>query len=102
MAPFAGFVVSYQTRQDSPGTWVGPWWQLKALPNSSKFCTEPLARHLPGECGISERGLAGRLLGLILAPDLGEADEVALRLGVAIDLVGDGFACAASVSSNAM
>ena len=38
------------------------------------------------------RRLARRLLGLVLAPDLGESEEIALCLGVAVDLVVDGFA----------
>ena len=42
--------------------------------------------------GIGERRLAGRGLGLVLAPDLAEAKKVTLRLGIAIDLVGDGLA----------
>ena len=69
-----------------------PLVQPKAFPNSSKFCTEPLTRHLPGECGSTSTSWRADLVGLVLAPHLGEADEVALRLGVAVDLVVDGFA----------
>src|SRR5580692_4267184 len=42
---------SYQTRQEFSGYMGWPLLHPKALPNSSKFCTEPLVRHLPGECG---------------------------------------------------
>jgi hypothetical protein len=41
----------YQTRQEFSGYMGWPLLHPKALPNSSKFCTEPLVRHLPGECG---------------------------------------------------
>ena len=52
------------------------------------------AIHAPaaGRVRISQRHLASYLLGLVLAPYLGKAEEVALGLGVAIDLVVDGFA----------
>ena len=42
---------AYQTRQEFTGYMGCPLVQPKAFPNSSKFCTEPLTRHLPGECG---------------------------------------------------
>src|SRR6185503_2529436 len=42
--------------------------------------------------GIGERKLASGLFGLVLAPNLGESDEVTLRLGVAINLFVDGLA----------
>ena len=42
---------AYQTRQEFVGYIGLPWVQPKAFPNSSKFWTEPLTRHLPGECG---------------------------------------------------
>ncbi len=42
---------SYQTRQDFAGNIGWPLVQPNALPNSSKFCTEPLTRQRPGECG---------------------------------------------------
>src|SRR5271163_2177127 len=35
---------------------------------------------------ICDRKLPRRLVGLILAPDLAKAQEVALRLGIAVDL----------------
>ena len=41
----------YQTRQEFAGTIGLPLAQPKALPNSSKFCTEPLTRQRPGEWG---------------------------------------------------
>ena len=40
---------AYQTRQAFSGIMGWPFLQLKALPNSSKFCTTPLTRHCPGE-----------------------------------------------------
>lgn len=45
------FVAPYQTRQLFAGYIGVPCLQPKALPNSSKFCTLPFTRHLPGECG---------------------------------------------------
>ena len=42
---------TYQTRQDFAGTIGWPCLQPKALPNASKFCTEPLTRQRPGEWG---------------------------------------------------
>src|ERR1035437_3521010 len=44
-------MISYQTRQDFTGFIGLPWLQLKAFPNSSKFCTLPFTRQRPGECG---------------------------------------------------
>lgn len=41
----------YQTRQELTGTMGWPCLQPKAFPNSSKFRTDPLTRHRPGECG---------------------------------------------------
>ncbi len=41
----------YHTRQEFSGTMGCPLVQPKALPNSSKFCTVPLTRQRPGECG---------------------------------------------------
>jgi hypothetical protein len=41
----------YHTRQEFTGYMGWPFLQLKALPNSSKFCTEPFTRYWPGECG---------------------------------------------------
>ena len=41
----------YQTRQEFTGYMGWPLVQPKALPNSSKFCTAPFARHSPGEWG---------------------------------------------------
>jgi hypothetical protein len=41
----------YQTRQELTGYIGCPLEQPKALPNSSKFCTLPLVRQRPGECG---------------------------------------------------
>src|SRR5208283_2212195 len=41
----------YQTRQELAGYIGWPLVQPKALPNSSKFCTEPLTRQRPGEWG---------------------------------------------------
>ena len=54
-----------------------------------------------GRVGIGERKLASGFLGLVLAPHLGESNEVALCLGVAVNLVVDGLALVASVSSRA-
>jgi hypothetical protein len=45
------WLIGYQTRQEFCGYIGCPCLQLKALPNSSKFCTEPFTRHFPGECG---------------------------------------------------
>ena len=42
---------AYQTRQAFSGIIASPFLQPKAFPNSSKFCTDPLVRHSPGECG---------------------------------------------------
>ena len=42
-----------------------------------------------GGVRIGERRLTRRLFGLVLAPHLGKADEVALRLSVAVDLFVD-------------
>src|SRR5947209_6273131 len=42
----------YQTRQGFCGIIGCPTLQPKALPNSGKFCTDPLVRYLPGECGL--------------------------------------------------
>jgi len=42
---------AHQTRQTFSGYIGCLLGQLKAFPNSSKFCTEPLVRHFPGECG---------------------------------------------------
>jgi hypothetical protein len=47
VAPGAGWI--YQTRQEFAGYMGWPLVQPNALPNPSKFCTEPLTRHLPGE-----------------------------------------------------
>src|SRR5208283_270648 len=41
----------YQTRQDVAGYMGWPLVQPKALPNWSKFCTEPFTRQRPGEWG---------------------------------------------------
>ena len=38
---------TYQTRQLLSGVMGEPALQLKALPNSSKFCTVPSVRHFP-------------------------------------------------------
>ena len=40
---------NHQTRQASSGIMGWPLWQPKALPNSSKLRTVPLARNMPGE-----------------------------------------------------
>ena len=43
----------YQVRQPPEAGIIGsPFLQPKALPNSSKFCTVPLTRHSPVECGL--------------------------------------------------
>src|SRR5579883_1053771 len=39
----------YQTTQGCSGIIGWPLRQPKALPNSSKFCTAPLVRNMPGE-----------------------------------------------------
>jgi|SRR5580698_1793676 hypothetical protein len=44
-------VFFYHTRQLLSGIIGWPLWQPKALPNSSKFCTTPFTRNIPGECG---------------------------------------------------
>jgi len=41
----------YQTRQEFTGYMGCPFVQPNALPNSSKFCTDPLVRQRPGEWG---------------------------------------------------
>ena len=41
----------YQTRQELIGYMGWPFLHPKAFPNSSKFCTVPFTRHLPGEWG---------------------------------------------------
>jgi hypothetical protein len=77
--------------RSSPDTWA-------ALACSRRPCrtrrssARAVGAPAAGLSGIGERGLAGRLLGLVLAPDLAEAEEVALRLGVAVDLVVDRLA----------
>src|SRR6266702_2677156 len=48
----------------------------------------PTARRV----GVYQRRLASGLFGLVLAPHLGKSQEIALFLGVAIDLVVYGFA----------
>src|ERR1035438_7253304 len=45
-----------------------------------------------GGVGVGEGQLTGRLLGPVFAPDLGKSEEVALRLGIAVNLIVDGFA----------
>ena len=42
---------AYQTRQEFTGYMGWPFLQPKALPKASKFCTVPLTRQWPGECG---------------------------------------------------
>src|SRR5947209_15575417 len=44
--------VSYQTRHGFCGIIGCPTLQPNALPNSGKFCTDPLVRYLPGEWGL--------------------------------------------------
>jgi hypothetical protein len=39
----------YHTRHELTGYIGWPFWQPKALPNSSKFCTVPFTLHRPGE-----------------------------------------------------
>jgi hypothetical protein len=48
-ARLRGSRLNYHTRQDFSGYIGCPLVQPKALPNSSKFCTDPFTRHLPGE-----------------------------------------------------
>ena len=49
--PQPGGKTAYHTRQEFAGYMGWPLVQPKALPNSSKFCTEPLTRQRPGEWG---------------------------------------------------
>src|SRR5438874_10977640 len=54
---------AYQTRQAFSGIIGCPTLQPNALPNSGKFCTLPLMRHLPELCGsvlASTRDVASR------------------------------------------
>ena len=53
---------AHQVRQTLAGIMGWPTLQPKALPNSSKFCTVPLTRHLPGECGSVLASTRGALL----------------------------------------
>ena len=61
----------YHTLQECAGIIGWPTLQPNALPKASKFCTTPLTRHSPGECGsVFTRTRAS--IGAVLAPDLGE------------------------------
>ena len=46
--------LGYQIRQHFSGYMGWPLAHPNALPNSSKFCTVPLTRDRPGECGSAE------------------------------------------------
>ena len=80
----------YQVRQPPEAGIIGsPFLQPKALPNSSKFCTVPLTRHSPVECGLVLAWLMAACCVSRAAPDLREGDEEALVGRVAVALAVD-------------
>src|SRR6201996_6213197 len=61
----------HHTRQAFSGYIGEPFLQPKAFPNSSKFCTVPFTRNLPGECGSTftiMREYSGRRLSHQICP----------------------------------
>ncbi len=90
--PRSWTIAPYQTRQEFYRVHRLTLGAVEGLAELIEVLNGTVCSPSAGRVGIGERKLASRLLGLVLAPHLGESDEVALRLGVAVNLVVDGFA----------